>query len=141
MIIERRVLLPAGTPLSVFPLFVLSPSLDIPEGTRSLTFFITYVGADRPIFRVFYGDQFVASLAPSDDGRDTIVEGGSLSLTPPDAQFDFWLSQPRGPSTASGITYILNCNCIPGGIRRVTLEVADATVAGSTIEVTVTGDG
>lgn len=140
-VIERRVLLPAGTPLPAFPAFISAGPLDLPEGTDNLAFYVTYTGTDRPIFRVFYGNQFVASIAPSEDGRDTVIEGGSFSVTPPNGQFDFWLSQPRGPTASSGITYIIGCKCIPGGVKRVTLDIAEETGAGGTVEITATGAG
>ena len=142
-VIERRVLLPSGTPLPVFPAFVSAGPLDIPELTDNITYYVTYTGgpADRPVFRVFYGNEFVATITPSEDGRDTVIDAGSFVVSPPNGDFDFWLSQPRGPTAASGITYVIGCKCIPGGVKRVTLDVADAAVAGSSVQVTVTGAG
>lgn len=141
-VIERRVLLPAGTPLPVSPVFISAGPLDIPEKTDNITFYVTYTGPDRPVFQVFYGNEFVAVITPSEDGRDTVIDSSSFTVSPPNGDFDFWLSRPRGPSSASGITYVIGCKCIPGGVKRVRLDIADfGPVGGGTIEVTVTGDG
>lgn len=140
-LIPRRELLPAGTALPASPAFVSAGPLDIPEGTDSITFYVTYVGGATPVFHVFYGDEFVAVLTPSEDGRDTTIDGGSFVVAAPNGTFDIWLSQPQGPSGATGLTYIVSCRAIPGGTKRVTLDIADETDTGSTIAVVVTGAG
>lgn len=138
MIIERRVLLTAEA-IPAFPLFVDAGPLDLPENTNKITFYCTVSNnAVRPIFQVLYGNDFVATLV-GENARDTVIDGSAgLVIVPPDATFDFYLGRSRGPLDSGGITYIVACKNIPGGLRQITLQISDDAGPG-TVDVTVSG--
>lgn len=113
---------------------------DIPVGTRRLSFWITYTrgsGTSRPEFRMQWTDD-------TDEAREIVIDEGSFAAATPDANFNFFQSEPQGPvpPDANALLYVLEW-AVVGGARQVRLiaaELGDQANPG-TMQITLTGEG
>lgn len=136
MIIPRRIHLATQ---SMPAAFSEQDFFDIPVGTRELTFYVTMEPAVNgnngvPEFQF----QWSSDLAGTEDARDLITDGGSgLTISGPDGRYQVLLSQFRGPDDSSDTVYAIRC-CVPGGSRRVRLQVRAEQGAGD-VTIALTG--
>lgn len=146
MIIPRTVLL-STTPLPAGGVYLPTAPFDLPVGTDKVTFFVRYtpaVAGGRPIFRLSFFDALQAQAPLIEEARDTVTNSSSIMIATPDASFDFYQSQPRGPadSPPNVDNYVLTCCCLPGGVRGVRLATAEAGPgAPGSVQIVIVGSG
>lgn len=110
----------------------------IPNGTTGFTFYAVYTrgaAGGRPIFRLEYGNGV-------EEARSIVIDDASLAIGGADGEFDFYMSEPRGPGPidANPITYFFEVTLI-GHPTLIRLSAAEFGATGTPGNLLITLDG
>lgn len=124
--------------------FLTGPLFDLPIGTKSLTFYVTYdppnIGVSQPKFELEFGNA-AETGAVGEVARDVLVNGSSFVDNDPDGEITILESVIFGPHLTAAGTFLIRCSCVPGGATQFRFSAAEAGDIAAPGDITVTFTG